>query len=152
MREGIYGIVSLVFSQFEDFGLAAVHASVTAGGVEGAAASQVVELDASGIGWDDGIGDVYLELCHGSFQFYRLFGFLAGDVESAVIIKGVGEFVVAEFYLFRRADGTVAGSVMSDDDYPVFTFVQGDGEVAVSLVCRQGVEGLHLSYFVEDAE
>ena len=41
---------------------------------------------------------------------------------------------------------------MSDDDYPVFAFVQGDGEVAVSLVCRQGVEGLHLSDFIEDAE
>ena len=100
MREGIYGIVSLVFSQFEDFGLAAVHASVTAGGVEGAASSRVVELDASGIGRDDGVGDVDLELCHGSFQFYRFFVFLAGDIDSAVIIKGVGEFVVAEFYLF----------------------------------------------------
>ena len=71
--------------------MATVHASVAGGGIQGAATSCIIKLDAVGFGRYFGVGDVDLELCYGSFQFYGFFGFLpVGTNQLAVLIKGVG--------------------------------------------------------------
>ena len=69
--------------------------------------------------------------------------------QSAVVIKGVGEFVAGKFYLLRRTDGAVACSVMCDDYQAVFAFVQVEVSCAKSMGVLRLVDVLQLFFHIE---